>query len=83
MAKTYREFSESYYKPGHDLKVGDILEVWWRPGRDTITEIEPYKGPLESIFSEGASIAYFAIWHLGMTIPHTEAFKVIGIQGTS
>ncbi len=65
---------------GRDLKVGDVLKVWWRPGRDTITTIEPYKGPYESMFqkeSDGASIARFAVWTLGMTIPHNEAYDVI------
>ncbi len=65
---------------GRDLKVGDVLKVWWKPGRDTVTKIEPYRGPLESMFqkeSEGASIAYFAIWRLSMTVPHNEAYECI------
>jgi len=28
------------------LRIGDTIETWWRPGRDTITGLRPYTGPL-------------------------------------
>jgi len=34
---------------GHELQVGDVLEVWWRPGRDTIMALTPYEGPLKAL----------------------------------
>jgi hypothetical protein len=32
---------------GSDLRVGDTIKVWWRPGRDTVTKLVPYAGPLD------------------------------------
>lgn len=53
---------------GRDLRVGDTIEVWWQPNRDTITGLRPYKGPLAHIWQEGAMLADFAILKTGMTI---------------
>lgn len=49
-----------------DLCVGDTIEVWWQPGRDTIIGLRPYPGPLKCI--EGAKLADFAIFKVGMTL---------------
>lgn len=51
---------------GRALKVGDTIEVWWPPKRDTITALRPYSGAAK--YSEGARIATFAIHTGGMTI---------------
>ncbi len=51
-----------------DLRVGDTIEVWWQPNRDTITKLYPYRGPYENGILKGARIAEFAINKSGMTI---------------
>lgn len=58
---------------GSDLKVGDVIEVWWTPKRDTITALEPYTGPLAYLFPKGAQIARFAMCS-GMTIDNGDTF---------
>lgn len=64
-------------KLGAELKVGDTIAIWWRPGRDTITSLVPYKGPLEHLFPEGAQIAGFALNKCGMTIENDHSFEII------
>lgn len=54
--------------PTRDLKVGDVIRVWWKPGRDTITRLTPYTGPLLSDLGEGTLIADFALNPVGMTL---------------
>ena len=49
-----------------DLCVGDTIEVWWQPGRDTIIGLRPYTGPIKCI--ERAKLADFAIVKVGMTL---------------
>lgn len=61
---------------GSDLHVGDTIEVWWSPRRDTIIGLRPYDGPLAGIFPQGASIAQFASG-AGMTIDHSDWFERI------
>lgn len=46
-------------KTGAELKVGDIINVWWPPYWARITALTPYRGPLEHLFPQGASIARF------------------------
>jgi len=55
---------------GNDLRIGDTIEVWWAPNRDTIIGLAPYKGPLEHLWSKygGAAIGRFALMKGGMTI---------------
>lgn len=62
---------------GVDLRVGDTIEVWWNPKRDTITSLRPYNGPLAHLFKDGVSLAEFAILKSGMTIDHGETFTLI------
>lgn len=52
---------------GRDLKVGDTIEVWWSPRRDTILSLRPYTGRL-TCFKAGAKLAEFALNQTGMTI---------------
>lgn len=61
----------------NQLKVGDTIEVWWRPGRDTITTIEPYKGPLLATLGIGTKIARFALNPVGMTLEAGAIFNRI------
>jgi hypothetical protein len=66
---------------GKQLKVGDTIEVWWtiagyKPRQDTITSLEPYRGPLK-IWKEGAQIAGFALSRVGMTIDNGDIYEVI------
>lgn len=49
-----------------DLRVGDTIEVWWQPRRDTITALRPYSGPIDCF--RGAMVAEFALLRSGMTI---------------
>lgn len=49
-----------------ELQVGDTIEVWWSPRRDTITRLSPYTGPLACL--KGAKIASFALNRVGMTL---------------
>ena len=61
-------------KSGSDLKVGDHIKVWWKPGTDLITNLTPYSGPLKCL--KDAMIADFAINKTGMTIEPHGIFKV-------
>lgn len=64
---------------GSELRVGDTIKVWWQPGRDTITGLVPYRGPLEYLWRDdgGAMLAEFAIMKTGMTIEPLAHFEVI------
>ena len=64
---------------GKHLKVGDTIEVWWKPGRDTILALEPYHGPLAYLWEAhgGARLGTFAINRSGMTIDGGEWFTVV------
>lgn len=58
-----------------ELRVGDTIEVWWKPGSDTITSLTPYAGPLACI--KGGFIAEFALSHVGMTIEPGSYYTVV------
>ena len=62
---------------GGDLRVGDVIEVWWQPRRDTIIELRPYRGPLANLFPAGAQIAIFAQLRNGMTIDNSDIYERI------
>ena len=53
------------------IRVGDTVATWWRPGRDTVMEIEPYTGPLEEL--AGGWLFKFAICD-GMTAAPGDTF---------
>lgn len=59
---------------GAQLRVGDTVGVWWKPGRDTITALKPYAGPLECL--AGARLADFQHFRVGMTIEPGAMFEV-------
>jgi hypothetical protein len=44
---------------GRELKVGDVIRVWWRPGTDIIAALQPYQGPLAYLWQAdgGARLA--------------------------
>jgi hypothetical protein len=42
---------------GSDLKKDDMLILWF--GRQRVTQLEPYNGPIAHLFKEGAQIATF------------------------
>jgi len=65
-------------KNGIDLKVGDVVDVWWAPRKDTITKITPYNGSYPG--KSGARIAHF-VYVSGMTIGNDEHFDVL-VDGT-
>lgn len=62
---------------GKDLQVGDIIEVWWSnpaqvfPKREMITAIRQYKGRLEYLWKEGATLVSFSVNKTGMTIDNS------------
>lgn len=62
---------------GSELKVGDTINVWWHPHRDTILGLRPYTGPLAHIFPKGAQLADFALNRSGMTIENDRDFEVV------
>jgi hypothetical protein len=64
---------------GKNLRVGDTIEIWWRPGRDTITRLTPYTGPLRNLWDchGGARLAEFALSKTGMTIDPQSEFNVL------
>lgn len=62
---------------GKELKVGDTIETWWTPNRDTIIGLRPYTGPLKCFEPEGAQIASFALNKSGMTIENGGLYVVI------
>lgn len=66
---------------GGTLKVGDTIDVWWQPHRDTIMRLRPYDGPLAHIFKEGAQLADFAINKSGMTIDNSDYYDVLMPEG--
>lgn len=66
---------------GSDLRPGDVIEVWWQGGRDTIMSLQPYRGPLAHLFPQGAQLAAFAICKSGMTIDNAATYKVIARGG--
>lgn len=57
------------------LKVGDVIEVWWNGGYDTITRIKPYNNmppAIKAIIPNGAFFAYFVNCRTGMTMPNDD-----------
>ena len=62
---------------GLQLRVGDTIKVWWKPGQDTITGLTPYKGPLSSLWGGKARLASFALYKVGMTIEPQMMYEVI------
>ena len=82
--KPYREAPPALptrYVPSEELRVGDTIDVWWNGGRDTITAIEPYNGPLRSLLGEKTRLAYFAYLKGGMTIVQGESHVVFAREG--
>jgi hypothetical protein len=62
-----------------ELRVGDTIEVWWAPHRDTITALYPYRGPLACL--QGGQIAEFAILKSGMTIEPGSEYMLVARGG--
>lgn len=62
---------------GPELRVGDTIEVWWSPNRDTIIDLKPYTGPLAYLWPGGAQSAKFVVSKTGMTIEPQLSYKVI------
>lgn len=59
------------------LKVGNTIKVWWTPGRDTITALRPYTGPLLGLLGTGTKLADFALNTSGMTLEAGASFEMI------
>ena len=67
-------------KTGDQLKPGDIIHVWWKPGRDQIVSLRPYTGPFECQCLIGARVAEFALNKTGMTIEKHMVFETVEVQ---
>lgn len=67
---------------GKHLKQGDTIAVWWGAGRDTITDLAPYTGPLRYLWDDqgGAQLAAFALNPVGMTIEPMCRYTVLHRQ---
>ena len=66
-------------KLGSDLKPGDVMIPWFDK-RAIIGIVKPYKGRLDHLFPNGASVAFFKPHSdfIGrMTIDHGEYYKVV------
>ena len=63
-------------KLGKELRVGDVIKTWWRPGRDRIARLEPYTGPLLPILGEGTQLAAFDLNRTGMTLVAGEMYEL-------
>lgn len=53
--------AETVRKDGIDLKVGDKIKVWWRPGYDVIESFRPHPKYDEMFNTKGARIAKFSL----------------------
>jgi hypothetical protein len=63
------------------LKIGDIIEVWWRPGRDTIINLEKYTGNYKNeILFKNARFASFASRSLQMTLFANDVSELIVLK---
>jgi hypothetical protein len=65
---------EPQHMLGSELRVGDVIDVWWAPNRDCITQLRPYNGPIKEL--AGAQLADFAINRIGMTIEAGVLYRV-------
>ena len=61
-----------------ELRVGDVIEVWWRPKRDTIIALRPYDGQLECL--RGGRLADFALLRTGMTIEPGSEYRRLSTE---
>jgi len=63
---------------GHELKVGDTIEVWWNGGRDIICgrkETPKYAQKFyDDNFPHGAWFAEFVLLRTGMTIDNNDIY---------
>jgi hypothetical protein len=66
---------------GSELRVGDTIETWWAPNRDTITRLVPYRGAHAYMREAGWQIAYFAQHRGGMMINPTASFELLARPG--
>lgn len=60
---------------GEELQVGDTVEVWWQPKRDTVVAFRPHTGALAAEVC-GVRIADFALGG-AVTITPDDTFEVI------
>lgn len=69
---------------GKDLKVGDVIEVWWKPKRDQIIALKPYNNKtMLKIWEKHEGdprLADFAINRVGMTIEPQMIYKVYTLK---
>ncbi len=74
---------------GKELQVGDTIEVWWAPRRDTIVSFRKHSAPAEWYASLHGSpiepgsvrIAEFALLKGGMTVFPADQYELIARAG--
>jgi hypothetical protein len=66
--------NEVTIKLGKELKVGDVIKVWWNPGWNKITMLHPMRSLLPEM--KDARAASFELFPTGMTIEPGMAFEV-------
>ena len=60
----------------NEVRIGDVLEVWWAPHRDTVVAIRSYEGPLECL--RGGWVFQFALLPSGeMTVAPDDFFTLL------
>lgn len=63
-----------------NVRIGDVLEVWWSPRRDTVTDINPYRGPLACM--QGGWVFSFALLpSKDMTVDSEDTFHRLAMGG--
>ena len=63
--------------PALELQIGDVVDVWWQPGSDTVIDIKPYRGRyMHEPKWKGCKTVIFGIQRTGMTIFPSDQFEV-------
>jgi hypothetical protein len=75
MKRPSEERPGAWIVSGDELRVGDVIDVWWQPNRDQITALREYNGPHKPLGC--IAIADFALNRTGMTIWDCENYTVL------
>ena len=70
---------QTRFVSGSDLKVGDVVSVWWSFGRDTIIGFREHS---TIVFEDYRRSAKFASG-TGMTVPDNDRFEVVTWNGAA
>jgi len=64
---------------GEDLRLGDVVRVWWGCKRDTVTGFREYTGTyrFESPWKGAQIVEFAALPVVGMTVLANDRFEVL------